>query len=73
MNAKEHFEWCKERAKEYVAMGDAQNAFNSFVIDMKNHEETKDRIPAALAMIGMMEILNGPQAVWHWIEGFPSP
>jgi hypothetical protein len=73
MEAKEHFEWCKERAEEYLKIGDAQNAFQSFTMDMEKHEGTKDRIPPELAMIGMMEILNGTEAVRRWINGFPSP
>ena len=71
--ATEHFDWCIERALEYVNMGDAQGAFSSFVMDMNNHEGTKDRIPPELAMIGMMETLRGPAAIKQWILGFPKP
>lgn len=71
--AKEHFDFCIERANEYLDAGDANGAVNSFLSDMNKHEGTKDRIPDAIAFLGLMEIRRGVPAVRHWIEGFPSP
>jgi hypothetical protein len=56
MNRKEHLDWCKERALEYVERNDIPNAFGSFICDMKKHEETADHI--ALDM-GMGLVMNG--------------
>ena len=73
MSAAEHFDWCIERAEEYLTRGDAQQAFGSFMSDMKKHEGTRNRIPAEVAYIGMMETLRGTEAVRKWIKGFPRP
>jgi hypothetical protein len=69
----EHFQFCIDRAYEYLDAGDAQGAFGSFVSDMKKHPDTENRIDPFIAMIGMMEILKGVDAVRRWIDGFPSP
>jgi len=70
---KEHFNWCKERAFQYLDMGDAQQGFTSFVSDMSANPDTSKRMNPILNAIGMMEILRGPEAVRRWIDGFPSP
>ena len=70
---KEHFDWCKERAQDYINMGDAQGAFSSFTSDMNKHEGTKNRIDPFIMCIGMMDTPRGVVAVKRWIDGFPSP
>jgi hypothetical protein len=37
----EHLKWCKDRALEYIEMGEPEHAFNSFMSDLFKHEETK--------------------------------
>ena len=65
---KAHLEWCKTRANEYLDAGDAQNAVASMVSDMNKHEGTQ--LDPLLAMMGMMEMQRGPEAVRRWIDGF---
>ena len=52
----EHLAWCKERALAYVDQGDVQNAFASFVSDLRKHPETENHAGIEL---GMMEMLIG--------------
>lgn len=40
MDRAEHLQWCKDRALEYVKMGDTKQAFASFSSDMSKHPET---------------------------------
>lgn len=65
---KTHLEWCKSRALEYVDAGDPQNAVASMLSDMNKHEGTK--LDPMFAMMGMMELQKGPEAVRRWIDGF---
>ena len=37
----EHLEWCKQRAREYLANGDAQGACDSMLSDLGKHPETR--------------------------------
>ncbi len=73
MNASEHFDWCIERAEEYLNHGDANGAFSSFLSDMTKHEGTESIISPELGVIGMFEVLHGVEAVRKWIKGFPRP
>lgn len=65
---KEHLEWCKKRALEYVDAGDLTGALSSMVSDMGKRDDT--RIDPMLAALGMMEFSNGSAAMRRWIEGF---
>lgn len=71
--AHEHFQFCIDRAYQYLDAGDAQGAFQSFVSDMKRHPETQNRMNPFIAVLGMMEVPNGVDAVRRWINEFPSP
>jgi len=67
----EHLKWCKERALEYVKVGDLKQAFASFHSDMSKHPETANHL--ALEM-GTMLLLSGnldtPRQMEEWITGF---
>lgn len=39
---KEHLEFCKQRAFEYIEKGDLTQAWGSFMSDMAKHEETRN-------------------------------
>ena len=65
---KEHLQWCKDRALEYVNAGDPANAVASMLSDMNKHEGTK--LDPMFAMMGMMEIERGSEAVRRWVNGF---
>ena len=53
---KEHIEWCKTRALEYVEAGDNNNAFASMISDLNKHPETEGH---AAGELGMMLLLGG--------------
>jgi hypothetical protein len=67
----EHLAWCKERALEYVDMGDLQNAFASMASDMQKHPETAN---LDVQTLGFMLMISGhldtPDKMRAWIEGF---
>jgi len=58
MTRKEHLDWCKQRALEYVDGGNLQEAFTSFVSDIDKHEETKD-ILELIQLLGISLLLAG--------------
>lgn len=71
MNRKEHLEWCKQRALEYVAAGDLNSAFASFQSDMRKHEETANHT----SLVTMNQLyfsgqLSTPEKMRDFIEGF---
>jgi hypothetical protein len=68
----EHMKWCKERAREYLEMGDAPAAYNSMVSDMNKHPETARDLSKLIAL-GMGELrLRGVDGVRSWIDGIPD-
>jgi hypothetical protein len=69
MGRKEHLEWCKQRALEYVERGELPGAVASMCSDYGQHDDNGPMDPM-LVMLGMMEIQNGAGAVRRWIEGF---
>ena len=68
MDRLEHLAWCKTRALEYVESGDLPSAVASMTSDMGKHPE--NAVPPHLAMMGILEIGHGRDAVRRWIEGF---
>jgi len=56
MNRKEHLQWCKQRALEYLDENDIKNALVSMFSDLGKHEETEKH--AAIKM-GMMLMAGG--------------
>lgn len=65
MNRAEHLEWCKQRAREYLASGDWANAIASMCSDLGKHPETaKSREVACL-----LTVRDVPSAR-KFVEGF---
>ena len=71
MDRTQHLQWCKDRAMEYVDMGDMKQAHASFLSDMGKHEETV-RHPALI--LGFQMLMGGyldhPHEMKEWINGF---
>jgi len=68
---KEHLDWCKKRALEYVEKGEMEGAYASFVSDMNKHKETKNHPAIKLGMQMMMKgFLITKEAMTEWINGF---
>lgn len=71
MTREEHVEWCKKRAREYLQIGQVQDALASIFSDLRKHEETKDhpaiQIGVQLMMIGELHDLDSAR---RFIEGF---
>jgi len=67
----EHLAWCKQRALEYVKIGDANQAYASMGSDLGKHPETANH---AGIKLGMMMLMAGQfenmAEVRNWIEGF---
>ena len=67
----EHLQWCKDRALEYVKIGDVQNAFSSILGDLGKHKETSGHFGIAIGMQLMMAgQLSSVQQMREFIEGF---
>ena len=71
MTREEHLVWCKERALQYVEMGDNTNAVTSMLSDLRKHDELKDHIGIQLGL-GLMMVgsLQDSHEVRRFIEGF---
>ena len=71
MTRVEHLQWCKDRALEYVKIGDLPNAFASFNSDMSKHPETTGHSALRLgAMLFFGGKLSTPAEMEKWIQGF---
>lgn len=73
MTRKEHLDWCKKRALEYVDAGDLTQAFTSFASDVNKEPETTDvaKLITTLGMpLLMMGALNTAREMRHHIEGY---
>lgn len=74
MDRKEHLNWCKQRAREYVQQGDLLNAVTSMMSDLGKHPETKEVGGGAMAMLGVLALqqaMSGDRdGVVRYIEGF---
>lgn len=67
----DHLAWCKARAAEYLAIGDARQAWLSFCADMAKHDETKGH--DALRLGTMMQhggMLSTVAQVRDFVQGF---
>lgn len=68
---KDHVEWCKSRAREYLRQGDLSGAVSSMLSDMTKHPETDTASLNTLGMVGLMEAASGSKhGVERFIEGF---
>ena len=68
----EHLAWCKQRALEYVDLGDLKNALASMGSDMRKHPQTDT--PAVATLLGMegsrCYMAGDTEAMRRLIEGF---
>ena len=64
----EHLEWCRQRALEYVEIGDLDQAVSSMLSDLLKHEEIV--LNPILAMVGLYSVQLGTEDVKRWINGF---
>lgn len=73
MTRKEHLDWCKKRALEYVDAGDLTQAFTSFASDVNKEPETTD-VAKLITTLGMplliMGALNTAREMRSHIEGY---
>lgn len=73
MNRNEHMRWCKERAMEYVNMGDNSQALASMASDLGKHPETSSSSDMA-STLGIGLLMAGQLATIEqgrkFIEGF---
>ncbi len=71
MTRAEHIAWCKQRANEYIEMGDVPGAFASMASDLNKHPETTGHIGIQLGMMQMMGgMLTRLPEMRRFIDGF---
>lgn len=71
MDRQQHLEWCKKRAREYLAKGDVTNAIASMMSDLRKHPETESSAGGILGMLGMQTVISGDVSdARRFIEGF---
>lgn len=71
MTRNEHLEWCKQRAREYIDMGDFHNAYSSMGSDLSKHPETANHPGIKLgAMLIFSGQLKTNEEMRKFIEGF---
>lgn len=71
MTRKEHLDWCKQRANEYLDRNDPVNAVSSMFTDLAAHPETENHIGIQLGMMKMMGgHLSSVAQVKEFIDGF---
>jgi hypothetical protein len=66
-----HLQWCKNRALEYVGLGQLEHAIASMKSDLAKHPETNihQSIEKALDIMILYSPLT-KKSVTKWIEGF---
>lgn len=71
MTRSEHLAWCKQRALEYVDIGDLDQAMASMLSDLGKHKETANHVGKDLFVLERMSgRLTTPREVRKFIEGF---
>lgn len=69
MTRDEHLAWCKQRAHEYLDIGDVQQAVQSMMSDVQKHDEIK--LNGELMALGLSVILsNDRDQARRYIDGF---
>lgn len=72
MTRAEHLQWCKQRALEYVAEGDLNQAFASMCSDVSKHPETEHHL--STNQLGMSMLMAGHLStavkMMDWINGY---
>jgi hypothetical protein len=69
----EHLKWCKERALEFVANNDCDQALASFISDLNKHDETRNLLEIVKQLtlpLKRMGLLQTQQQLREHIEGF---
>ena len=64
----EHLEWCKQRAREYIAAGDYLQAATSMLSDLSKHPETERSGGGVCAML--MLTVHDRESASRFVEGF---
>jgi hypothetical protein len=74
MDALEHFNWARERALEYVELGDGGGAMASLVSDLNKHPGTARILTPDLQYLFAGEVvIGGAAGAKQFIEGIPVP
>lgn len=69
--AKEHLDWCVERAMQYADQGDMTNAWASFLSDVDKHPGTEYIRYHELAAMAMLSgIYHSPKEFRDFISGW---
>lgn len=68
MTREEHLQWCKDRAIEYLDIGDEKKAWASFASDMKKHSETANHLAMELGVTLM--VTDNVRDMRKFIEDF---
>lgn len=67
----EHVAWCKERALEYVTMGDLDQALASMCSDLGKHQGTQSLMQLAIGLsMATPGERDDPAKMRRFIEGF---
>lgn len=69
MTRQEHMQWCKDRALEYVKLGDGKEAMMSMISDLRKHEDTVKSVPISFAIMLTVDS-DDIEAVKNFITGF---
>ena len=71
MTRAQHLKWAKDRALEYVEMGQIQYAFDSIMLDLRKHPETENNMNIEIGYsLWMMGHLKTAEQMRHFINGF---
>ena len=69
MTREQHLAWCRQRALEYLAIGDIQNAVRSMMSDLQKHNETRSISNRELMALSVM--MSGDlDLARRYIDGF---
>jgi hypothetical protein len=67
----QHLQWCKDRALEYIDIGEYAQAWDSMCSDLGKHPETKGHSAMQLGMALLMGgQLSTPEKMREFILGF---
>lgn len=67
----QYLQWCKDRAMEYIKMGDARQAVTSMLSDLGKHPETENHPAIQMGMMLMMiGTLSSVEEAKEFILGF---
>jgi len=71
MDRATHLRWCKDRALEYVELGDWNHAISSMISDLRKHPETYiDRRTEGELLALLLHQQTEKKKLINWINGF---